>query len=63
MGLDTGKTLFIIPEKDENLLRSSRNLYKVLMMPTEGMNVYDMLRFERLVLFRDAVPRIHERLG
>ena len=63
LGLDATKTLFIIPAKDETLLRSSRNLFKVLVMPPEGMNVYDLLRFEKLVLFREAVPKIHERLG
>jgi len=63
MGLEDGKTLFITPEKNELLLRSSRNIYGVLVMPTEGLNVYDLLRFERVVLFRDAVPRIHERLS
>jgi large subunit ribosomal protein L4 len=63
LGWDATKTLFIIPGKDETLLRSSRNLFKVLVMPPEGLNVYDLLRFERLVLFREAVPKIHERLG
>ncbi len=63
MGLDPGKTVFITPEKDEALVRSSRNLFRVLVLPTEGMNVYDLLRFERLVLLLDAVPKIHERLG
>jgi len=63
LGLETEKTLFVIPEKDETLLRSSRNLHKVLVLPTEGLNVYDLLRFNRLVVLREAVPRIHERLG
>lgn len=63
MGLESGKTLFVIPEKDEALLRSSRNLYNVMVLPTEGLNVYDMLRFDKLVLLRDAVSKIHERLG
>ena len=63
LGLDAEKTLFVTPEKDETLLRSSRNLPKVMVLPTEGLNVYDLLRFDRLVLLQDAVPRIHERLG
>lgn len=63
LGLDEKKTLFVVPAKDETLMRSSRNLFKVLVLPTEGMNVYDLLRYERLVLFREAVPKIHERLG
>ncbi|AFM27853.1 50S ribosomal protein L4 [Desulfomonile tiedjei] len=63
MGLDTGKTLFVTSEKDETLSRSSRNLYHVMILPTEGLNVYDLLRYDRLVLLQDAVPKIHERLG
>lgn len=63
LGFGETKTLVIIPEKDESLLRSSRNLYKVMVLPIEGMNVYDMLRFDRLVLLQGAVPGIQERLA
>lgn len=63
LGFESQKTLFIIPEKDETLQRSSRNIYKVLVLPPEGLNVYDVLRFDRLVLLQGAVPAIHERLG
>jgi large subunit ribosomal protein L4 len=63
MGWDGVKTLFVTPEKDESLLRSSRNLHKVMILPPEGLNVYDLLRFDRLVLLQEAVPRIRERLG
>jgi large subunit ribosomal protein L4 len=63
MGWDGVKTLFVTPEKDENLLRSSRNLHKIMILPPEGLNVYDLLRFDRLVLLQGAVPRICERLG
>ena len=63
LGLETGTTLFVTPEKDEILLRSSRNLYRVLVLPAEGLNVYDLLRFDKLVLLAAAIPRICERLG
>lgn len=63
LGFENDKTVFITPEKDEALLRSSRNLFKVLVLPTEGMNVYDLLRFDRLVVLQAAVPKICERLG
>ncbi len=63
LGLENGKTLFLVPEKDEILSRSSRNLFRVLVLPTEGMNVYDLLRFEKLVLLKEAIPAINERLG
>jgi large subunit ribosomal protein L4 len=63
MGVTEEKTLILTPEKDELLVRSSRNLYRYLVLPMEGLNVYDLLRFQRLVIVRDAVPKIQERLG
>jgi large subunit ribosomal protein L4 len=63
MGLKDHKALFITADKDEKLHLSSRNIYGVQVMPVEGMNVYDLLRYDKLVLLADAVPRIHERLG
>ncbi len=63
IGWEAEKVLFVTPEKDETLLRSSRNLYRVMVLPIEGLNVYDLLRFDRLVVLEAAVPRIHERLG
>lgn len=63
LGLEDKKALFVTSEKDEMLRRSSRNLYKVLVLPVDGLNVYDLLRFEKIVLLREAIPRICERLG
>jgi len=63
LGLDGHKAIFVIPEKDENLSRSSRNLYHYMTLPCEGLNVYDLLRYERLVLLQDSLPKIRERLA
>jgi large subunit ribosomal protein L4 len=63
MGLTETKALFVTSEKDQVLDRSSRNLYRVQMLPCEGLNVRDVLRFEKLVILQDAVAKIHERLG
>lgn len=63
MGLENEKTLFIVADEAEALRRSSRNVYHVQVLPTEGMNVYDLLRFDRLVLLREAVQKIQERLA
>ncbi len=63
MGLDGKKTLFVTAEREESLHRSSRNVYGVQVLPTAGLNVYDMLRYENVVLLADAVPVIQERLG
>ncbi|MEI8182770.1 MAG: 50S ribosomal protein L4 [Desulfomonile sp.] len=63
LGLEAGKTLFVTRDKDVVLNRSSRNLYQVMILPVDGLNVYDLLRFEKLVLLQDSIPRICERLG
>ena len=63
MGLDGSKVLFVTPGKDETLHRSSRNVYKVQVLPFEGLNVYDLLRYDKLVLFPETISKIHERLG
>ena len=63
LGFANEKSLFLIPEKDPDLTRASRNIYRTLVLPTEGMNVYDLLRFERLAILKDAIPRLTERLS
>jgi large subunit ribosomal protein L4 len=63
LGVVEQKTLFLVPEKNPDLTRASRNLYRALVLPTEGMNVYDLLRFERLTILKDALPRLSERLS
>ncbi len=63
LGLKDHKVLFVTPEKDETLTRSSRNIPQVLVLPVEGLNVYDLLRFDKLVLLQDTVPKLYERLG
>ena len=63
LGLDEGKAIFVTPEKDEILVRSSRNVHRYLALPSVGLNVYDLLRYEKVVLLQDAVPAITERLA
>jgi large subunit ribosomal protein L4 len=63
LGLDETKTLFVTPEKDEALVRSSRNVHRYLALPSVGLNVYDLLRFEKVVLLQEAIPAITERLA
>jgi len=63
LGLKEHKVLFVTPDMDETLRRSSRNLPHVLVLPVHGLNVYDILRFDKLVLLQDTVPKLYERLG
>jgi large subunit ribosomal protein L4 len=54
--------LFVIPQKDQNVERSARNIPKVQVTLVEGLNVYDLLRHEHLVIVQDCLGRISERV-
>jgi large subunit ribosomal protein L4 len=62
LGLE-GSVLVVIDGEDRNLELAARNLPKVDVMRAEGLNVYDVLRHEALLLTQGALARIHERLG
>ena len=47
---------------NENLSKSCRNLPKSKLLPPEGLNVYDILRHETLVIAADAVKAIETRI-
>jgi large subunit ribosomal protein L4 len=47
---------------NEDFARAARNLPKVDVLPTQGANVYDILRRDTLVLTRDAVQQLEARL-
>ena len=49
-------------EVDTNFALASRNIIGVDVLPTIGANVYDILRKEKLVLTKDAVVCLGERL-
>ncbi|OGP70915.1 MAG: 50S ribosomal protein L4 [Deltaproteobacteria bacterium RBG_13_58_19] len=57
------KALFIIPEEHRALRLSARNVPYVQVMPIAGLNVYDILRFDHLVLLSPAVAQIEARLA
>ena len=49
-------------ELDSNLVRAASNLPFVDVLPQQGINVYDILRRDVLVLSKDAAAHIEERL-
>jgi large subunit ribosomal protein L4 len=54
--------LVVTDQPDEVLEKSSRNVPRVKVLRAEGLNVYDILRHDRLVLLEPAVERIEEAL-
>jgi len=47
---------------DQNFARAARNIPMVDVLPEQGANVYDILRCETLVLTKNAVEQLQERL-
>jgi large subunit ribosomal protein L4 len=56
------KALFILDDKNEVLLKSSRNIKNVKMIRSEGINVYDILNHEHLILLEPSVKKIEGAL-
>jgi large subunit ribosomal protein L4 len=62
--LGLGSTLVITGlEVERNFELASRNLPQIDVLPAQGLNVYDILRRDTLVLTQDAVRQIEERLA
>ncbi len=61
--LDSSKVLIVLPEKDEIVIKSFRNLPNVKVLPVEGLNVYDILWSDKLVILKDALEGIYKRVG
>ena len=57
------RALIVIGEENFNLERSARNVPGVKILRVEGLNVYDILHHENLILVKDAVEKIQERLA
>lgn len=55
--------LIVTGEENQNLELSARNVPKIKVMRTEGLNVYDILKYETLVLIEPVVKGIEGRLS
>ncbi|MGE4535932.1 MAG: 50S ribosomal protein L4 [Desulfovibrio sp.] len=57
------KALIVLPASDNNLELSARNLPGIKVVREDMLNVYDVLRYEHLVMVKDAALKVQERLG
>ena len=58
--LKAEKALVVTNEKNDNLVLSARNIPDVKTVPTNAINVYDILKYESLIITKDAVKAIEE---
>ncbi|MBF1299495.1 MAG: 50S ribosomal protein L4 [Parvimonas sp.] len=59
LSLET-KTMIVLPEGNEMIIKSFANLPKVETVVVDYMNVYDLMRFDNLVIVKDALSKIEE---
>ena len=59
--LETGKkVLIVVPEKNDVIYRSARNIAGVKVSMVSTLNVYDILNCDTIVVLKDAVSKIEE---
>jgi large subunit ribosomal protein L4 len=54
--------LIVIPERNENLEKSCRNVRGYKVIQADGLNVYDILLHRRLVLLQPCLGQLEKRL-
>lgn len=59
-GLKVNKALVVTADVDDKVLLSARNLQGVRTVPSNSISVYDILKYDNLVITKDAVAKIQE---
>ena len=54
------KVLLVLPEKDEKVIRSARNIPGVKTALVNTLNVYDILNADKFIVVKDAVAKLEE---
>lgn len=61
LGVTNG--LLVIPDKNELMEKSARNIPDFKVLRCAGINVYDLLRYEKVLILEEALPRIEGALA
>ena len=56
----TGTALFVVGQDKHGIFRATRNLAHVKAVPPEELTVYDVLRYQTLVVLKDELPSVQE---
>jgi large subunit ribosomal protein L4 len=60
--LGLNNALVVTPEVDDQLEKSSRNAANFKVLRADGLNCYDLLKYEHVVLLEKSISKIEERL-
>jgi len=62
-GLGLSKALIVLDQRDEKIEKSARNLQHFKVVQTSGMTLFDVLRYDELLLTRPAYDRLVSQLS
>lgn len=60
---DLKSALIVVSGENDNLFKSAKNIQNVKVINVDGLNVYDVLKFENLILTQESLARTQEVLG
>ena len=60
--LNIDKALIITAQKNVNIEKSAKNVPNIKILRYDGLNVYDILKYNKLVLLADSIEKIEGRL-
>lgn len=63
LAITSKKTLLVVPEHNENVYRSSKNLQKARVVVADKLNTYDVMNADTLILCEGSVEKITQILG
>lgn len=58
--INAQKALIVLPENNEAIIRSANNIPKVATTTVNELNVYDMLKYDVLIMTQEALQKIEE---
>jgi len=58
--LNAGKALIVTAQKDENVVLSARNIQGVATTVADNLNVYDILKYDKFIIVKDAIAKVEE---
>lgn len=59
---DIKNALIVVPEHLDALEKSSRNVHGFKILPSVGLNVYDVLHHKHLILLQNSIEQLEKRL-
>ncbi|MDI6617209.1 MAG: 50S ribosomal protein L4 [Clostridiales bacterium] len=60
---DAKGALIVVPVKDDAVYKSVRNIEGAAVLPVNNLNVYDILKYDKFIITKEAVSKVEEVLA